>query len=207
MLLRCVSFLLFTAGAAVFLPKQARGHGAEFLLAKLSFDAERRVTLEMTADYGDNPMIPDEAEARAALGDLLRVEIEGGWRRLDALAPLRVEARSQLDLTSPMPYSEEANKTSHRLLVATWQWLPTGASVRFQVPKGSKHDVLFWKASEPGHGEEAKPWKLLIAEDMTPEIEVPRRDEWGWVRIAVELSGLLVIVLVVRALRRIDWTK
>ena len=195
--------LLLSGFFSLLNPTLGLGHGAEFLLAKLAFDQDARVTLEMTADYGDNPMIGSEDEARTALAGLLQVEVGGAWKPLGELAALRMEQRSQLDLTSPMPYAADENKTPHQLLVATWQWLPTSESLRFQVPKGCKYDVLFWKASEPGK-QETQPWKLLIAEDTTPVIEVPQRGS-NAVWIAVELSGLLVIVLVVRALRRMDW--
>jgi hypothetical protein len=200
---RCVFLGLLSLVAGFVLPMQAVGHGAEFLLAKLSFDEECRATLEMTADYGDNPMIAGQDEARAALADMLRVEVGGVWQRLSEVSPVSVELRSQLDLSSPMPYAADANNTPHELLVARWQWLPTSASVRFKVPKGGKHDVLFWRAKELGNAE-PKQWNLLIAEDVTPSIEVPKRSSMMmW--IAVELSGVLVFGLVVRALRRMDW--
>jgi len=47
-------------------PLSALGHGAEFLSAKLTLLPEAEVLLEVTADYGGNPLIADEAAAKQA---------------------------------------------------------------------------------------------------------------------------------------------
>jgi hypothetical protein len=183
----------------------ASGHGAEFLQAKLAFDPDDSVRLELTADYGDNPMIGSQAEAQAALDGLLQIEIDHHWHPLTDLAPLHTEQRTQLDLSSPLDYAPDANKAEHQLLVATWHWAPTQSELRFQVPRSSKHDVLFWKAQATPASAEPRVWKLLIANDTTPIITVPQRDVTV-MRIAVEISGLIVIALVLRAMWKMDWS-
>ena len=112
----------------------ASGHGSEMMQVRLQFDDSGAAVLEMTADYGDNPMLGSEEAARTALQDMLRVEVGGQQYKLTDLAPLRLEERDQLDPTSPMPLPPEAANVSHQLLTAVWQWLPTGDQLRLTVP-------------------------------------------------------------------------
>ena len=172
----------------MMLPLLASGHGSEMIQARLQFDDAGAAILEMTADYGDNPMLSSEEEARTALQDLLRVEVSGLQHRLTELAPLRIEERDHLDPTSPMPLPPEAANTKHRLLTAVWQWQPTGDLLRFTVPKGCMHDSLFWK-QEPG---EKPQWCVLINGDFTPVIRVPH-GPFSLSLIGLALPGVLLL--------------
>ena len=173
------------------LPLLASAHGSELIQVRLQFDKTGAATLEMTADYGDNPMLQNEEAARAALQDLLRIEVDGRQHKLSDLAPLQIEERDQLDPTSPMPLPPEAVNTTHQLLTAIWRWLPTGNQLRFTVPKGCMQDSLFWK-KEPG----AKPqWCVLLGGDFTPVIPVPPRS-FSLSLIGLGLLGVFLLVVV-----------
>ncbi len=158
------------AGGAWLLPLPAYGHGMELMEARLRLDTPGEVGLEITADYGGNLMLNGEEDARAALQDILRIESSGQEYKLADLAPLRLERRDHFDSTSPMPVPNEAPGTKHELVTALWSWRPTSETVRFTVPQGCIHDVLFWK-----HDPKAPPrWNVLISGDYSPEIHVPR---------------------------------
>lgn len=155
----------------LLLPTLAWGHGAEFLGAKLHILPTRELLLEITADYGDNPMIADRAEAEAALMNLLHVRWSGESQPLSALAPLALEERTQPDLSSPLP-TDESGK-SHQLLTAVWRWTvpPEVRELRFHVPDSVKYDTVFW-LEEAGVGREQKKWSMLLGGDSTPPIKL-----------------------------------
>jgi len=182
------------AGGAIMLPLLASGHGMELMQARLQFDSAGIAHLEMTADYAGNPMINSEDEARTALQDLLRIEVSGHQHKLSDLAPLRLEKRDQFDPASPLPLTDEAAGVKHQLLTAIWQWRPTDNQLRFTVPQGCIHDVLFWK-QEPG----TKPqWRVLITGDFTPVIAAPR-PPISAMMIGLMILGVLVPVAIGRS--------
>ncbi len=73
MTLQSLKFLIIAGGAFMF-PLFTFGHSSEFLLAKLCLTESGECLLEVTADYGDNPMIADENEARRALHGLFQIK-------------------------------------------------------------------------------------------------------------------------------------
>jgi hypothetical protein len=178
------------------------GHGAEFIQAKLSFPQPGDIKLEVAADYGDNPMLNGKDDAQSAISACLQIEVGGQWQALSALAPMTFESRAQPDPSSPMAGAKVVDGP-HQLVVGVWHWQPTVPKLRFRVPKGCIHDVLLWQAdvaTSPMPGQ----WKLLIAEDTTPDIVLPRPDVTT-VWITMEVVGLLLIGLVLRTLYKMDW--
>lgn len=151
------------------LPPLACGHGMELMQARLDIDGQTGARLEMTADYGGNPMLSSEEDARAALQDLLRVEVGGAWHKLTELAPLKLEPRQQFDPASPMPAAPDPEGRPHQLLTAVWQGPAPAGGLRFMVPKGCVHDVLLWRPNAGGQPF----WRVLITGDVSPLIEVP----------------------------------
>ncbi len=186
-MLRPSSIFRYLAGGAFALPLLVLGHGSEFLEAKFYFDATGTAQLEVTADYGGNPMLSNEAEARAALADALRVSFDDKEHKLSELAPVTIESRSQPDPESPAPRGPEDAQTRHQLLTARWQWRPSATSLRFFVPMQSLHTVLFWLREPDVHPPR---WSMLIAADRTPAIPVPPRQRPWWLALPVTLMGL-----------------
>ena len=200
--MRCLRFIarLFTGGAAA-LPLLAQAHDGEFLQAR--FEARHGVLhLQIIADYGGNPMIADEAEARRVLADALRIEVGESkiQHRLDELAPLTIKPRAARDTQSPMPHTENDPEHPHQLLAASWRWSAPDGEVRFFVPETSRQTVLFW-VHEPG----ASParWTMLVSGDRTPTIAV-KRPWWkhSWLWAALIMLGLLATVTAGRYLYR-----
>ncbi len=177
-LLRLIFQLI--AGVASSLPLFVYGHGGEFLEARLEAK-DGMVNLWIVAQYGDNPMIADEAEARKVLADALRIEV-GTARtnhRLEDLTPLVMAPRAASDPESPMPPSTDDHAHSEKLLEASWNWAATEEDVSFFVPETSGQVVLFWM---PTPGEKSPRWSMLVPGDRTPAIfvKIPRwRTRWA----------------------------
>lgn len=189
------------AGGACWLPLLADGHGAEFLDAR--FEARNGLLhLQIIADYGDNPMLANETEARKALSDALRIELASSktQHRLDELAPLKITPRVERDAQSPVPKSGDHAEHAHHLLAASWRWAAPEGEVRFLVPETSHQTVLFW-LHEPGVSPPR--WSMLVPGDRTPAIVVKRpwwRQSWLWG--AIIGTAILAAATAIRLPRR-----
>lgn len=195
----CFASLLAGAALLALLP-QACGHGSEFMLAKLIVHPGV-VRLEVTADYGENPMLSGEDDARACLQHLLLARSgEGAFRPVTALEPLKFEHRDQLDPDIPLPPDPTAAGKPHQLLTSVWEWSPPASSITFQVDESTIHNVLLWMAPDASSDRQAH-WTVLMRGDSSPVIEVPHR-VWDWRRLAFEgrapsflLAGCLGVLI------------
>lgn len=184
----------FLAGGAVLLPLLAQGHGCEFLFARLDVEPGGRLTLQMTADYGGNPMLPDEEAAKSALMDALRVRAAGEGRRLDELARLHFEKRGQWDPETPASFAPPEDGTPHRLLTATWSWHADVDALAFEVPRQNVHDVLLWTTHLRASEGDPK-WMLLIGGESSPEIAlVAAQDGGGWQRAGMIIAACFCLL-------------
>lgn len=187
-LIRHCSFVIrHFAGALVLLPLFAFGHSSEFLDAKFFFDDSGKAHIEITADYGGNPMLSTKEEADAALRAAIAASIEGNEHPLNEFAPLTIAPRDKSDPDSPMPNGPEDPNTPHQLLTASWSWQPDAKTLNFMVPKQSNQTVIFWM-KEPGVKEPR--WMMLMPGEHTPAIPVPPRPRlWTW------LGGVFMAIL------------
>lgn len=192
--IRLLRFIVqLIAGVASALPLLVHGHGGEFLEARLEAQGGM-VNLRIVAQYGDNPMIADEAGARKALADALRIEV-GTARtnhRLDELTPLVMAPRAARDPESPMPPSTDDHAHSEKLLEASWNWAATEEDVSFFVPETSNQVVLFWM---PSPGEKSPRWSMLVPGDRTPAIFV--KLPWWRTRWAAGAGVVLVLLVTI----------
>lgn len=203
-MMRRLRFMVrWIAGGASLLPLFAYGHGAEFLDARFEL-REGVLRLRIIVDYGGNPMIADEAEARKVLADALRIELGASksQHRLDELAPLKIIKSATRDTQSPMPQTEANPEQPHQLLTAYWRWAAPDGEVKFFAPETSQQTVLFW-LREPNVSPPR--WSLLVPGDRTPLIVVKspwwkHLWLWGAILIGVILAALTTIRL--RLLRR-----
>jgi|GEM_PF-4190562 len=200
--IRLLRFIVqLIAGAASALPLLVYGHGGEFLEARLEVQGGM-VNLRIVAQYGDNPMIANEAEARKVLADALRIEV-GTARtnhRLDELTPLVMAPRAARDPESPMPQTPDDHAHFDKLLEATWNWAATEEDVGFIVPETSRQTVLFWMHTP---GEKSPRWSLLVPGERTPAIFV-KLPWWRsrWATGAGVALAFLVTITVYLYLRR-----
>lgn len=151
-------------------PNHLHAHACEFLLAKLEVNPER-VTLEITADYGGNPLIPDEAAARQAVLNSFQVYLGGQIRRLEELEPLKFETRTEWDPAAPAAMAPPPEGQAHQLLTGIWNWRPHTDRIVLGVPEKNPLDVLLWTQDEKLPGKDVK-WMLLIEGEKTPEIVI-----------------------------------
>lgn len=196
------TFLPLIAGGAFLAPLYLFGHACEFLVARLDL-REREVALEITADYGGNPMIADESAAREAVARILHVERGGGKVALADLAPLHLEQRSKWDPEAPASFSPPPEGEQHKLITARWSWQPPDLEpLRLVVPERSVHDVLVWTRDQEIPGKQAR-WMLLIAGEGTPALRLPQAASlplpepgppwpWPW-RLGVALTAAILL--------------
>lgn len=186
----------------LLLPALVRAHGSEFLGAKLQVLPGRELLMEITADYGDNPMIQDRAEAEVAIQGLLEARWSVQSKPLADLAPLALEERSQPDRSSPLPTDESGS--SHQLLTAVWRWQvpPEVKELRFGVPKNVQHSTVFW-LEEPGVPREKKKWSMLLSGDSTPPVPLPdiAADSPSWMAFTAIICISLTLVMLLRRYR------
>jgi hypothetical protein len=160
---------------ALLVPVPVRGHGAEFLFAKLTVCRDRECFLEVTADYGANPMIHGEEDARSAVTGMLEIapSADGKDRAEGPAGPPVIEKRQQLDPSTP-GYDAGSAQETHQLLTAIWHWKPPGRSLVLEVPQGNPFDALLWTVDQT-KPEEKPHWTVLIAGDRSPVIALPQK--------------------------------
>lgn len=167
------------AGGVLLAPLVASAHGTEFLLAKLTVGESSQLRLEVTADCGGNPLIADAKTAEELLPNALRVRIGDRSHPLSDFGRIAFESRTTTDPTAPLPQGAPHLAGPHQFLTAVWKWQPNCDSIRFEVPKGSLHDVLLWMI-EPGSSTTNPRWSMLIAGDASPEIPISQRTNNQW---------------------------
>ena len=188
---------LIFAGAAFALPLSASAHGSEFLVAKALVQTDGRVLLEVTADYGDNPMIASEEEAARAVQSALR-PMSG---MIDLGAP-RLEKRSQPDPDSPLPPDPLMAGKPHQLLTAAWLIEPSDEALRFEVPGDAGQTVILWTKNLL-HPEENTHWVMLVPGEQSPSIAIPRQSRRGApLLLSICAIGVVASVTVRRLISR-----
>ncbi|MBL9115487.1 MAG: hypothetical protein JNJ83_10820 [Verrucomicrobiaceae bacterium] len=157
---------------AVLGTRSLSAHSSEFIGAKLTTGPGRQLTVEITADYGENPMITSLNEARTSILANLEVQTEAGFVPLDMLAPIELAKHTQPDRSSPLP--TDPSDKAHQLLRGTWKWQPPHGqkAVRFRVPEDVVHSTIFWLNDESLPQDKRK-WSMLLGGDSTPEIPLP----------------------------------
>ena len=191
---RRIVSILCLFGGAFWAPLFASAHGTEFLLAKLTFTPQGRATLEVTADWENNPLLDGRDHAARVLPDALQWMDRDQPRPITELSPFAIEDRSVLDPTCPIPPEAIETSGSHRLLTARFDWQTQGDSLQFQVPSDSKHDVLLWMI-DPKQPEADPRWMMLLGGDVTRIIPIPRSQARpfpivGMVTLALALTAL-----------------
>lgn len=161
--------------------------------------------LELTVDYRQHPILTGQEAAVAALREVLQVDTPQGPVPLETVVPGTVCFETTMDPDLPLPRDAGEGETSHALAVVRYQWTPEARELKFSVPRGNPHDVLFWLGGTARVPGEPVPWRVLIAGDTTPPIplalpEVVERSlavRWG-----AALAGIGLPLLVVLLIRR-----
>lgn len=189
-------------GGVLGAPLFAFGHGAQFVLGKVTPLEGGRVRLELTADYGQNPMIESLEHARESLCDLMRWRGAGKDELPFQVLPEPVfEERAKLDPTIPLPTDEEQLAADHQLLTGIWEWGTGTEGVQFQVREKTPLDVLLWtERPEASSSEnEGTRWAVLIAGDVSPVVELPEmQDPVKKASLAAAAVGLMLLGWIAR---------
>lgn len=187
------SILILAAGGAILAPLCALGHGTEFLSAKLTLLPDSEVLLEVTADYGSNPMLADEAAALDALADPVRLRQHEKLVPLASLAAASISTHQNWAEFAPAAHQpSDIKDESHSLITSSWRWLSTDAEIVFEMPRGKFHDVLLW-TRDSAHPEAEPKWMLLLAGDRSRPIPIQQPPWWrGWMA-ATGAGGLILL--------------
>jgi len=188
------SILILAAGGAVLAPLCVFGHGAEFLSAKLTLLPDAEVLLEITADYGGNPLIADESIAREALNDPVRLKHHETLVSLAELAAVNITQHDNWAEFAPASYlPSDTEAKPHTLITAAWRWRSETPEIVFEMPKGKLHDVLLWTRDQTNPDVSPK-WMLLLAGDRSKAISVYGASWWRrWQTLMA--SSVFVLVL------------
>ncbi len=175
------------------LPLRAYGHGGQFFLAKLSEPNAEVLRLEVTADYGANPMLNGEDDAALALTHILQMRTGGVLSELAQVAVPRFEKRAKSDPSSPLVAGPDEG-AAHQLLTVIWEWPRTSDAIVFEIPKGNPQNVIFWRI-DPKTQQPQPPWSSLIAGDSTPVIALAvRRVYRPMLCLVAGIAGLLIVL-------------
>lgn len=186
-------------------PAPLWAHASAFVLAKCSPVESGEVLLELTVDYRQHPILTGQEAAVAALREVLQVETAQGPVPLETVAPGTVRFETTMDPDLPLPQDPGEADTSHALAVIRYQWTPGAGELKFSVPRGNPHDVLFWLSGTARIPGETVPWRILIAGDTTPPIPLALRRTGGRslaVRWGVAFAGVGLPLLAVLLIRR-----
>ena len=186
------SILILAAGGAVLAPLCAFGHGAEFLSAKLTLLPDAEVLLEITADYGGNPLITDELVAREALIDPIRLRRDETLVPLAELSAASVTQHDNWAEFAPASYlPSDTEAQPHTLITAAWRWRSEEPEIVFEMPKGKLHDVLLWTRDQTNPDAPPK-WMLLLAGDRSKAIVI-HWTPW-WRRWQTVMASLIFVI-------------
>ncbi len=182
--------LLAAVAVALVLPAESFGHATEFILAKV-IPRPGGVDVEVTADYGGNPMLTSEAEARRVLSHLLRVRAGETDAEIASFAAPRFEERTAFDPTTPIPLDAEGETHPHQLLWAAWSWKCRPGSMAFAVEKDAGQTVILWTPPATPGGKVH--WVFLMPGEVSPAIVIPRaaRPKWEAACAGLGMFGLV----------------
>jgi hypothetical protein len=186
------SIFILAAGGAILAPLCVFGHGAEFLSAKLTLLPEAEVLLEITADYGGNPLIADEAVAKEALMDPVRLMRGESLVPLAELSAASITQHDNWAEFAPALYlPSDAETQAHTLITAAWRWRSSEPEIVFEMPKGKLHDVLLWTRDQTNPDAPPK-WMLLLAGDRSKAIAI-HWPPW-WQRWQMVMASSVVVL-------------
>lgn len=147
----------------------------QYLLAKVT-PSPGKLRLEITADYGGNPLIETEDAARVAIGGILTAAFAGGngmGEALDKSATFQFHKTSHVDPSCPMPLpAVPAGGPAHQFLTGIAEIPANSGEVTFAVPKGNPNDAILWVVDEAGQPVADQKF-YLVSGEQTSKIAVP----------------------------------
>jgi hypothetical protein len=183
--------VLLFAVSGILLP-QAKGHGLNFLLVKAT-PAAGQLRLDISADFSNNPLIENAAQAQEIITSLLQVQTPAGSQAVGQAAGFSFQPSSEVDPTCPFQPPVDPVAPPHQLVTGTTYEPITSASATLSIPKGNPHDVLFWTSPPTGPAQKL----MMIAGDSTGPIPIPQAPQsqrpfpiWLWGAITLGYVAL-----------------
>lgn len=153
--------------ACILAPLFVFAHGTEFIMARMNVvEDQSLIELRLGIDCLGNPMIADEAAARAALQEALHVRHGEKTTRFTDLAPITLESSSSWEDTMPDSLQPPDDGQPHQIMIGTWRWKADSQDIFFTVAKGNRNDVLIWRQFPQGELQST----LLLGGDVSPVI-------------------------------------
>ncbi len=184
--------ILILAVGGVLLP-QAHSHGLNFLLVKAT-PAAGQLRLDISADFSNNPLIENAAQAREIIANLLQLQTPAGSQAIGQSAGFTFQPSAEVDPTCPFQPPVDPAAPPHQLVTGTTFEPITAPSVTLNIPKGNPHDVIFW--TDPAAAAPAQKL-MMIAGDSTAPIPIPQAGEgsrpyplWIWGAITLGYVAL-----------------
>lgn len=188
---------------ALLLPiAAAQGHAGSWVLAKCVTGASGNLTLVLTVDYSQHPLLTTRPLAEEALRQVLQWETPAGPVALESVADGALTWETVPDPDLPVPAEPGDETRAHSLAVMRYSWDPGVPEVRFSVPGGNPHDVLFWLAGEARAKGQPALWRLLIAGDLTPPIPIPPAP-----RVGLAARGILAAAITLGLVGLVVWRR
>lgn len=167
--IRSLRPLILTWGALV-LPLFVCAHNGEFLLAKLTLQADGDCVLRVTVDTEANFNIQDRAQlAKAAEGLLLLSTGKETTAFSKVAGDPTFFAETKLDATAPVGHTAEELAKVYKLESVEWSWTPATPKFVLRLPELSPHTVVLWLNDETKPATKAR-WIMMVAEDESPLI-------------------------------------
>lgn len=174
-------------------PQTSEAHASEFLFAKVTLLQDGDCELTLTADYGDNPMIPSEAEARRIIMELVQMRTGDHVLKFSSLGPPKFEKPTLLDPTTPAFPSTPEDQSKSALISGRWRWTPTAPAFTLEIPRDQSHGILLWTFTEGQPPEPQTRWAMLISGDESPLITPRPRPtmpfSWLWLTAALSANA------------------
>lgn len=189
---------LALAGLAVQMlaPRTVEAHASEFLFAKVTLLQDGDCELTLTADYGDNPMIPSEEEARRIITDLVQVRSGKRVTRFSSLGPPVFLKPAGLDPTTPSFQSAPDAGSRSELISGLWRWTPEKTTFSLEIPRDQSHGILLWTVDEQQPPGPQNRWVMLLSGDESPVITQPQRRampfSWLWLTAALSANAVIL---------------
>ncbi len=144
-------------------------HGNSYIFVEL-IPEDESVSLEVTIDVGDNPLVSDDEMTYQAIKNAVLLDESGKLQPLAQFGNWRFEKRTQF--SNGTPALGDSDK-AHELVTGIWTGQLPQRAIIFGTSERTPFDVILWSRL-PSMIEHAPAWSLLISNERSPVITLPQ---------------------------------
>lgn len=180
----------------------AFGHGSEYVFAKLSLSTEpRRVELELSLEFLENPLVESKAQARRILSTDVLIESASGRLSLGEIAEeVEWSEQDRFDASAPISGPDPGAGEEHKILLARLDLSGLDAdSINLRIVEGSLQAVIFW-VDEPASESDSVRRVFLVAGESSPSVALPQKSRlisigaaWSFAALGAGLVALAIL--------------